>query len=361
MSAIENLTDNPMPPGEISGPSVWYGPDMAGRADEWVRPFTAGELAEIDAALRGVKARKLGLLDMTREDFPLPTLAPVFDTIRQEILRGRGFKLLRGIPVDRYTIDESATVYFGIGLHFGVLLMQNAKGHMLGHVKDIGRHEFDPSARIYQTRARQTFHTDTADIVSLLCLHPAMKGGESAIVSADTLHNEVRRRRPDLLPLLFRPFATDWRGEAPRGGHGHYDVPVFSWFAGRLYCRYARRYIDSARRFDDVAPLADAEVAALDLFDALADDPSIHLRMEFRAGDIQLLHNHQLLHDRTEYEDWPEPGRKRHLLRLWINCPDALPLPATLLPRFYTAEVGSPRRGGLRVPGQVPTAPLEAE
>ena len=217
MSAAQELTDYAMPPREIAGPSVWYGPDVAAREDEWIRPFGEEELAELEAALQGVKSRGLGILDIDSYAFPLPRLSPVFDGIRREVLRGRGFVLLRGIPVERYSIEEAAIIYFGIGSHFGIPLPQNAKGHVLGHVKDLGRHEFDTKSRIYQTTARQTFHSDTADIVGLMCLHPARKGGESAVVSSDTLYNEVRRRRPDLLPLLFQPYATDWRNEAPEG------------------------------------------------------------------------------------------------------------------------------------------------
>tara|TARA_Y100001960_G_scaffold313449_1_gene376395 strand:- start:348 stop:1433 length:1086 start_codon:yes stop_codon:yes gene_type:complete len=361
MSALQENFDPPMPPGEITGRSVWYGPEMAKREEEWIRLFSDAELTELEVALHAVKSQGLDIMEVDRGVFPLPTLASVFEDIRHEILRGRGFILLRGLPVDRYSIEDSAIIYFGIGAHLGFPLPQNAKGHVLGHVKDLGRHEFDTKSRIYQTTARQTFHTDSSDIVGLLCLHPAKRGGESAIVSSDTICNEVRRRRPDLLPLLFQPYATDWRNESPSGGEGHYDVPVLSWFAGRLYCRYARRYINSAQRFKDVPELAQEEIEALDLFDSLADDPNIHLKMEFRAGDIQLIHNHQTLHDRTEFEDWPEPDRKRHLLRLWLNCHDGLPLPETLRPRFYELEVAHPGRGGLRVPGQVLNAPLEAE
>ena len=350
-----------MPPGEITGPSAWYGSDMAAHPGDWIRPFSEVELAELDAAMRAVKARGIGIIDIDRDAFPLPTLGPVLESIRHEVLRGRGFVLLRGLSVERYSVEQAAIVYFGLGAHLGVALAQNSRGHVLGHIKDFGRDEHDTAARIYQTRARQTFHTDTCDIVGLMCLQPARKGGESAIVSADTLYNEVRGRRPDLLPLLFRPYATDWRGEGP-DGDGHYALPVFSWHAGLLHCRYVRRYIISAQRFDDVPPLTDAEIEALDLFDTLADDPEIHLKMEFSRGDIQLLHNHQILHDRTAYEDWDEPERKRHLLRLWLNCPDGRPLPESFRPRFYSLEIGSPLRGGYRLPpGQVLKAPLEAE
>jgi len=361
MSALQDTYDNPMPPGEITGPSVWYGPDLARRQGEWIRPFTDTELAELDAAMHSVKSRGIEIIDIDRDAFPLPILGSEFESLRHQVLRGRGFVLMRGIPVERYSIEESAIIYFGIGAHFGRPLPQNADGHVLGHVKNVGRDEFDTTSRIYQTSARQTFHTDSSDIVGLLCLHPAKKGGESAVVSGDTIYNEVLRRRPDLLPLLFQPYATDWRNEAPTGGEGHYDVPVFSWFAGRLYNRYARRYINSAQRFDDVPDLTEHEIEALDFFDSLADDPTIHLTMEFKAGDIQLVHNHQTLHDRNEFEDWDEPERKRHLLRLWLNCRDGLLLPETMRPRFYELEVDSPGRGGLRMPGQDFKVPLEVE
>ena len=362
MSALQDTVDYPMPPGEIAGPSAWYGPDMAARPDEWIRPFSEAELDELDSAMRSIRARGINIIDIDREAFPLPTLSPVLEDIRHEVLEGRGFVLLRGIPVERYTIEESAIVYFGLGAHFGVAVPQNALGHGLGHVKDLGYDVRNTDVRIYQTTARQTFHTDACDVVGLMCLQPAKKGGLSSIVSTDTLYNEMRRRRSDLLPHLFRPYATDWRNEAPDGGDGHYEVPIFHWFAGRLSTRHARPYVDSAQRFDDVAPLTDEALEALDLFDALAEDPAIHLKMEFHKGDIQLLHNHQILHDRTEYEDWDEPERRRHLLRLWLCARGGRPLPETYLPRFFNLEIGSPQRGGyLLPPGRVLNAPLEAE
>ena len=362
MSVIGDISQYPMPLGEITGPSVWYGPELATRHKEWIRPFRSIELNELDVAMRRIKDRGLGIVDISKDDFPLPILGPVLDDIRHDVICGRGFALLRGLPVDRYSIEESAIIYFGLGTHMGIAIPQNMKGHVLGHIKDLGRNEFDPNSRIYQTTARQQFHTDTCDIAGLLCLHPAKSGGKSAIISAATLYNEVRRRRVDLLQLLFQPFSADWRGDAPLESLGHYALPIFSWHKGLLNCRYVRRYIESARRFDDVPPLTEQEIEALDLFDELSDDPKLHLKMEFRQGDIQFLHNHQILHDRTEYEDWDEPSRRRHLLRLWLNCPDGRPLPESFLPRFFTLEIGSPDRGGYRLPtGLSLNAPLEAE
>jgi hypothetical protein len=213
-----------------------------------------------------------------------------------------------------------------------------------------------PSARIYQTRERQTFHTDSCDIVSLLCLKTAKSGGLSALVSAVSIYNEFRRLRPDLVPILFAPIETDRRGEVPPGVKPYFRIPVYSWHAGLLSVIYQRQYIESARRFPDVAPLTPQQTEALDLFDTLANDPRLVLHMEFRPGDIQLVHNHTLLHDRSAFEDWPEPERKRHLLRLWLAPADARPLPPVFAERYGSVVPGA--RGGVTVPGARLNAPL---
>ena len=360
MSAVLESKRMPMPPAVITGPSAWYGPELT-QTNDWIRPFSIEELAEIDAATSAVLGRGIDITEIKKEDFPLPNLGPRLDALRQELLHGRGFVLLRGLPVMDYTIKQAAVAYYGLGMHFGISLPQNAKGHVLGHVKDLGFDHTDPSVRIYQTTVRQTYHTDSCDFVALLCLQSAKSGGLSSIVSSVTIFNEMLKRRPDLAAVMFEPIETDRRGEVPLGMKGYYRMPICNWFEGKLCTLYARRYIESARRFDDVPPLTANQKAALDLFDELANDEALKLDMEFRPGDIQILHNHQILHDRTAYEDWPEPHRKRHLLRLWLCAPDGRALPESYLPRYGSVEIGSPLRGGTRVPSQVYTAPLDAE
>ena len=190
-------------PPPVEGASVWYGPAMAKRTD-WVHVLSAADVAEISAAMRPLADRAADIARIGTADFPLPTVAPKLAAIRREVIEGRGFALLRGLPVERWSIREAATAYFGIGTHFGGARSQNAKGHVLGHVRDLGRNaEKDPTARVYQTNERQTFHTDSCDVVGLLCLKTAKSGGASALVSSMTIYNEMRRRRPDLLTYLF--------------------------------------------------------------------------------------------------------------------------------------------------------------
>jgi len=345
-------------PPEIHGPSAWYGPDLAQRAD-WLECLSESEINEVEAAMRRLAKTSGDIANISRNDFPLPTLGPRLRRLLDEVINGRGFVLIRALPVKQWSKREAAIAFLGIGAQLGSLRSQNAQGHLLGHVKDLGRSGSDPDVRIYQTRERQTYHTDSCDVVGLLCLHPARSGGLSSLVSSVTICNEMSRCRPDLLKVLFEPIETDRRGEVPEGQKPYFRIPIFNWHAGLLSTIYQRQYIESARRFPDVPPLTPLQIEALDLFDALANDPALHLGMELQPGDIQLVHNHTVLHDRTAFEDWPEPERKRHLLRLWIAPPNARPLPEVYAERFGSVVPGD--RGGIIVKGTKLTVPLDAD
>lgn len=345
-------------PPEQTGAAAWYGPEIAKR-DDWMMPLSTAEVAEVEAATRGLVERDADIAVLKPQDFPLPTLgARLRSRVDEEVLNGRGFLLLRGLPVERWSIRESATAFFGLGAHLGSARSQNGKGHVLGHVQDLGLDVHDPNVRIYQTHERQTYHTDSCDIVGLLCLKTAKSGGLSALVSSTTIFNEMRRRRPDLLKLLFQPIATDRRGEVPEGQKPFFEIPVFNWHQGYLTAIYQRQYIDSAQRFPEAPRLTPELVEALDLFDSLANDPALNTFMEFRPGDVQLVHNHTMLHDRTGFEDWPEPERRRHLLRLWLAAAGARPLPEVFAQRYGSVTIGD--RGGIIVRGTRLQAPLQA-
>jgi hypothetical protein len=341
-------------PARIDGPSAWTGREMAARTD-WIETLSPSELDELEQACTPWLSPHADWSELSRERFVLPTLAPRLARVQRELLEGRGFVLLRALPLASWGRRRSAVAFYGLGAHLGRALSQNAQGHLLGHVRDQGLSSTDPHVRIYQTRERQTFHTDSADVVGLLCLQPARRGGASALVSSTTLYNELRARRPDLAASLFQPVATDRRGEVPPGARPYFEIPVFNWFAGRLSTIYQRQYINSAQRFPDASRLTARQVEALDLLDALADDPALHFTMDFQCGDMQFVHNHTLLHDRTAYEDWPEPARKRHLLRLWLAPATARPLPPVFAQRYGNVvpgyRGGVPSAGGRLVAG----------
>lgn len=342
---------------EVRGPSVWYGPDLAARR-EWLEYLTEIEIEEVESASRRLAATPIDIPAIRTAVFPLPTLAVRLKRILNEVLNGRGFALIRGLPVERWSKREAAIGFYGIGIHLGNPRPQNADGHVLGHVKDLGKSSSDPNARIYQTTERQTYHTDSCDVVGLMCLQPAKSGGLSSLVSSMTIYNEMRRRRPDLLRMLFEPIETDRRGEVLDGQKPYFTIPIFNRHDGLVSAIYQRQYIESARRFSDVPPLTRRQVEALDLLDELANDQTIHMFMEFRPGDVQLVHNHTVMHDRTSFEDWTEPGRKRHLLRLWLAPPNARPLPAIYADRYGSVVPGE--RGGIVLSGVRLCAPVDA-
>ena len=342
-----------------SGPAEWRGPEMAAR-DDWLYSFSEAEIAEIEAAVAGVRARGLDIIDVTRTAFPLPRLGAVLAGIQHEVVHGRGFVQFRGLPVGRWSRLDSALAYWGIGRHFGDPVSQNAQGHLLGHVRDVGKDPLDPVTRIYQTSYRQPYHTDSSDIVGLLCLQTPKSGGASRIVSSTAIYDELERRRPDLLAVLGEPFVIDRKEEIPAGKGPHYSIPLFYRHAGSVTVFYVRDFIEAALRFDDVPRLTPIQIAALDAVDALAADPASHLEIAFEPGDIQFLHNHQILHARTAYQDHPEPERRRHLLRLWLSTPNGRELPPAFRDRYGEIAVGK-RRGGIQVPGATLCAPLEAD
>jgi len=355
-SVIHSLPPETTLPPEVGDRSAWFGPELTESTDWIYRPSEA-EIAEVENAGRELAESSLDLTLIDVEDFPIPTLGPRLQHLLDEVLAGRGFMLIRGMPVGRWTKREAAIAFLGIGVHLGNLRMQNADGHLLGHVRDLGRSSLNPDTRIYQTRERQTHHTDSCDVVGLLCLRAAKSGGLSSLVSSTTIFNEIRRRRPDLLRVLLDPIETDCRGEVPEGGKPYFSIPVFNWHEGLVSAIYQRQYIESARRFPGVRPLSPLQIQALDLFDELANDPALHLTMELQPGDMQFVHNHTILHDRTAFEDFPEPERKRHLLRLWVAPLNARPLPDVYAERFGSVTPG--HRGGIAVEGSRATILFE--
>jgi len=341
-----------------SGPQAWFGPDMADRTGEWLHRLTAAEVVDLAAAVDHAGERDI--LDLGRADFPLPALAPTLARIRRDVLHGRGFALIRGVPVERWTVRQAAVAYWALGTHLGEPCSQNGKGHVLGHVQDLGYDYSQPEARGYQTSARLNYHTDSSDMVGLLCLKPAKDGGLSSIASSVTCFNEMLRRRPDLAAVLTRPvYRTRW-GEIPEGRKPWSEVPVFNPFEDSVVTTYVRSAIRKGQSLPGVPPLTDAQNEAMDMLDALANDPSIHLDMEFRPGDVQLLNNHRILHSRTAYVDFAEPERRRHLLRLWLACDDGPALPPWIT-REWQGMTATGRPNGIQVPGVPFSAPLEAE
>lgn len=332
-------------PDAITGPSAWLGRDMIKTQETWLYHLTKADISDLEAAAHHFQSLDLDVGEITAETFPIATFSNHVAQLKEKLLTGVGIEVLRGLPITEYSQAFVATIFCGIGAHVGSARSQNADGHILGHVRDIGADANDPNSRIYQTCERQTFHTDSADVVGLLCIREAKEGGKSLLVSAETIYNRMKQERPDLLAKLFDPIATDRRGEIPHGAKPFMEIPVLSWNAGYLTVFYQRQYIDSAQRFEGAMRLTTEHIEALDMFDALANSPDLCFGMQLEPGDMQFVYNHSQLHDRTGFLDWPDPNHRRHLMRLWLSIEGDRPLPTCFKDRYGSIEIGN--RGGI--------------
>ena len=326
---------------EIIAPFAWKGAELE-KSTDWIRRFSANELAEIDAALRGVQRKGLEWLDVTREDFPLPQFAAALAKIAQELETGRGIVLLRGLPLT-YTADELRLVYWGIGAHLGTAVSQGGRGELLGIVEDEGKAVENTKIRGSKTSGQLTFHGDRCDVVGLLCVRKARSGGISRIVSAAAIHNELLRRRPDLIDVFYADWYNSRQGDEQPGEARAYPKPIFGFRDGHFTGMFSPAYIRYAQDFPEVPRITTAQQQALDLYGELAEE--LALNMEFEPGDIQLLNNHLTYHARTRYDDFEEKEKKRLLLRLWLAVPGSRPLPPGYELLFGSIEAGAARGG----------------
>lgn len=302
----------------LSGRAVWKGADFE-TDDSWAHHLSAREIADIDRVMAGFDASGATFPDITAQDVTFDALAPVLDGISHELEAGRGFALLRGLPVDRYGEDQIRLLYYAIGLHMGQPVMQNPKGDLLGLVMHVGD-ETKKDTRVYETNLYLPYHTDPSDVVGLLCLRRAKSGGMSSLVSAAAIYNEILIRQPELLGLFYRPFFYAHLGE-------NIASPIFSFHQGKLSCRYLRQYIELGHEMMNT-PLSTAERNALDLFDEIMMSPEMRIDMMMEPGDIQFANNYAVLHSRTAFEDNPDPALRRKKLRLWLKMPNARQLAA---------------------------------
>jgi len=306
--------------------TAWKGADVRGDTS-WIHTLGAEEIEEIDQAFRHVKALGLSWGTFGKEHFPLPVLTAKLREIDNQIRNGRGFVLVKGFPVARYSLDELKTIYWGLGVHMGQVISHNVAGDFVAPVTDLGLKTDDPNRRNNTTNQILDPHTDLADVVALLCVEKAKVGGMSSLVSSVAIHNEIVKNHPEYLEVLYEGFYHDYRGYGPNADPNEVTatpIPVFEYNNGRINCAFAKKIIETGAKKRGV-PLTPLQQAAIDYVHELGTREDMRIDMMLEPGDIQIINNYITLHARSNYIDHDD-GRKRYLLRMWINLPDSVQL-----------------------------------
>ncbi|MEM1232376.1 MAG: TauD/TfdA family dioxygenase [Pseudomonadota bacterium] len=309
-----------LPGAPVASPAAWLGSQQRQRENEWLIHLTPVQIDALAHAAEQAMAAGVSQAALTAAEFEIEPLLPLLKDCRRELASGRGFVVLRGLPVAQWGDELAAYVYWGIGHHLGVPGAQNPANELLGHVVDYGEEAAQPSVRRYRTSGNIDFHCDAADVVGLLCLRTARSGGQSRIASSVSLFNALFEQQPALVPRLFEAFYLDRRDEQPAGAAPYSQLQPCCWDGTTLRTFYHSEYFRSASRLAEVT-IDSAAQQVLDGYDALAASPEHHLDMWLEPGDMQFISNHTTIHARTAYEDWPDPARRRHLLRLWLSLP----------------------------------------
>jgi hypothetical protein len=302
----------------VTDPADWQAATFGGASDYSIA-LTTAQVDELAAICASLEARGLGWNDTARADFPFELLAPVLEQVLRELRQGRGFALLRGLPLGQWSKDRARLAAWGLGTWIGNHVSQTVQGVRLVDVSDVTGKE--PSPRQYKTSQELRLHMDPAsDIIGLACVQDARAGGESVITSAVAVHNAMQEQRPDLLELLYRGFHWHRFGEGrPQDGPCTRElVPVFAREGGQLSCRYVRSPIAAGHK-EAGLPLTGAQIEALDLLDQLCASPSLRVAFRMRPGDFLLVNNLAVLHARTQFDDHPEIEKRRHMVRLWLE------------------------------------------
>lgn len=301
-------------------PAAWTRSAFAGDAS-YVVPLAAADRQTIVDAIRGLRERgRLGdpVDSLTKDEFAFGDLAVKLAAAYADVRSGRGFTILRRLPLEEaFTLAEFRAAVWGLGLHFGgQLLSQNALGERITEVIDATAD--DPTPRMYRSNVELRLHTDITDMLALACWNKAQNGGRSTIGSGIAIHDEIARRDPRALALLYRGYQYHRLGEEAEGAEPFtpYRIPVFAKVAGTVSVHYQRTGIAGGHRAGGV-PLTDDDIAALDLFDEVARMPEFRLDFDLERGDMLVLNNYTVMHARGEFTNYPEPERIRRLIRLW--------------------------------------------
>lgn len=310
----------------VTTSAAWRGDELVKQGD-WIYHLSAAQITELETLGAQLVLNDPDLRRIEIEDYPLIECRDAVEDWKQRMDIGHGFVLVRGLRTQLYSDALSAAIYYILGLHLGEPMRQNELGDLIDHIYATSDKKLeDPTALSKSIRDKLPFHSDSSDVVALMCLRPSMEGGASCLVSGAQIYNEIIRRRPDLAPLLLEPFYWDWLRQDPAAPANTYTSPIISIVDGVFSMYAGSLYILTAQDYPEVPRLTPQQRELLQLFEDITYEPGMAIEMDFRPGDIQWLSNHSALHSRTEFTDFAEPQRRRHLLRLWLRRREQRPI-----------------------------------
>lgn len=291
--------------------------------ESWRYELSAECFAELDAFLAKRPSQSPPITDVRIRSDEFSACAAVLQSALGGLESGRGFIIVERLPLDRYTREEAQAIYWAIGQLLGVPFAQDVKGTLLFDVRDTGR-DVTKGARFSESNLESSFHMDHSfgdpipDVLGLLSLQGAKSGGRSQFMSAYTLHNELLTTYPEELPALYETFYFDRRGQFKEGEKPVFEAPIFRWDAQGLHIRYLYYYIQVGQEKMG-EPFSPAKARALEAVEETLRRQELHVEMLLEPGQMLFTSNHWLLHNRTSFEDYPEPEKRRHLVRLWLS------------------------------------------
>lgn len=299
----------------LTDASLWFSAEFADPAS-FTLALTGAMKAELLGATHSAATKRLAFDKLTPSTFPLPKIRPLLDDVVSVLEEGRGFSVLRGVPVEDLDADGRVLAIAGLASHLGELVAQSVHGNKIEEITDRDQ-RLDHAARGYAGTRALPFHTDGSDYAALLCLSAAAVGGESLLASAAAAHETIRSQAPRLLSVLERGFFHHRRGEQPAGEPAVFPgrQAVFRIERGLMHAFYNRNYPDWLAR--EGIEMTEIETAAQDFLDEVLQRSEHQLEMQLQAGDLQFINNYTVLHSRNAYQD--SPARRRSLLRVWIR------------------------------------------
>ncbi len=308
----------------ITDKCAWKGKDIADKND-WIVRLDQHLISVLDSALKSIQAKNLQAPNFEKSDVPIDDAAflTLVEEVSEELENGYGFVVIKGLDVSVYNEQDLTGIYYILGLYLGIPVIQNKERQLLGYVENVGDAN-DKQTRVYQTNENLPFHADLSDVVALLSIRKAMQGGESSLVSFSAVYNTILEEYPEYLAYYYHPAYLNHLGK-----DGPALTPMFSYWDGKLACRYLRKYIETGHEIMNI-PMSRVQIDALDIFDEISHRPEYRLDMMLEPGDIQLCNNYVVMHSRQSFEDYPEKDRRRKLVRLWLKVPNA----RTLAPDF---------------------------